>query len=280
MSSEGKSDDDQTDKDSSAEDHECLYQIIWWSIQFKSTLIILKVNLPATQASYEFGFAIILLIFASLSNMDDIEKEFPFQPLCLVLTWDVVDGDGEDQEDNSSPAASCMWNLFLLFTSCFLSVWAARMRSSPPLVHVSILYFICMKEENNVENKLLPFAQRLYNIAATKAHLSVHPEPSSASIKLLQCVISYCMLAQWNQKRRDVTHHNLEICVCFCTCFLRFPPINLNMIPPTVYNHMDAVIMCCDWDSYPPKRPNTTPDPLSQGLTIMVNSFHTCCRRQ
>lgn len=68
----------------------------------------MKVNLPATQASDEFGFAIILLIFASLSNMDDIEKEFPFQPLCLVLTWDVVDGDGEDQEDNSSPAASCM----------------------------------------------------------------------------------------------------------------------------------------------------------------------------
>ena len=102
-----------------------------------------------------FGFAIILLIFASLSNMDDTDNEFPSLLLCLILTWDVVDGDGEDQEDNSSPAASCMWNLFLLFTSCFLSVWAAWVRSSPPLVHISILYFICMKEENNVENKLI-----------------------------------------------------------------------------------------------------------------------------
>lgn len=72
------------------------------------TLILMKVNLTATQASYEFGFAIILLIFASLSNMDDTDNEFPFLLLCLVLTWDVVDGNGEDQEDNSSPAASCM----------------------------------------------------------------------------------------------------------------------------------------------------------------------------
>ena len=29
-------------------------------------------------------------------------------------------------------------------------------------------------------------------------------------------------------------------------------PINLNMYLLTVYNHMDAVIMCCDWDPDPP----------------------------
>ena len=30
------------------------------------------------------------------------------------------------------------------------------------------------------------------------------------------------------------------------------PPVNLNMYPLTVYNHMNAVIMCCDWDPDPP----------------------------
>ena len=37
----------------------------------------------------------------------------------------------------------------------------------------------------------------------------------------------------------------------FFTCFPRFPPFDLNMYPPTVYNHMD-VVMWCGWDPEPP----------------------------
>ena len=44
----------------------------------------------------------------------------------------------------------------------------------------------------------------------------------------LQCVISYSM-----------------------PVFQGVPPVNLNMYPQTVYNHTDAVIMCCDWDPDP-----------------------------
>ena len=34
--------------------------------------------------------------------------------------------------------------------------------------------------------------------------------------------------------------------------FYAFPPVNLNMYPLTVYNHMNAVIMCWVWDPDPP----------------------------
>ena len=38
--------------------------------------------------------------------------------------------------------------------------------------------------------------------------------------------------------------------VMFSRCFPGVPPVNLNL--RTVYNHMDAVIICCDWDPDPP----------------------------
>ena len=41
--------------------------------------------------------------------------------------------------------------------------------------------------------------------------------------------------------------------VFFSRCFPQRPPVNLNMYQLTIYNHMDAVIMCCDRD----------PDPLN-----------------
>ena len=37
----------------------------------------------------------------------------------------------------------------------------------------------------------------------------------------------------------------------FLRCFPRCPPVNLNMNLLTVYNHMDAVIICWDWDPVP-----------------------------
>lgn len=32
----------------------------------------------------------------------------------------------------------------------------------------------------------------------------------------------------------------------------RSTPVHLNMYQPTVYNHIDAVVMCCDWAPDPP----------------------------
>ena len=85
-------------------------------------------------------------------------------------------------------------------------------------------------------------------IGMVKAHLLstfvfFHAEPSSSSIKLHQCVSSYSMLALWIQRRHGSTGHDVKICVIFF--FPQCPPVNLNMYPLTVYNHMDAVIMCC-----------------------------------
>ena len=76
-----------------------------------------------------------------------------------------------------------------------------------------------------------------------------HAEPSSSSVKLHQCVISYSMLALWIQRRHGSTGHDVKICVIFF--FPQCPPVNLNMYPLTVYNHMNAVIMCCGWDLDP-----------------------------
>ena len=38
----------------------------------------------------------------------------------------------------------------------------------------------------------------------------------------------------------------------FITCFTPCPTFSLNMYRPTVYNHMDAIIMCWDQDPDPP----------------------------
>lgn len=70
----------------------------------------------------------------------------------LALTWDVVDGDGKNEEKDAPPTASCLPNSFLLFISCFLSFWAAQMRSFPPLVNIPILYFICTGEKKNKDS--------------------------------------------------------------------------------------------------------------------------------
>ena len=61
---------------------------------------------------------------------------------------------------------------------------------------------------------------------------------------------SHRMQVLWPLKRRDGTHNDDDIGV-FLRCFLGVPPVNLN--PQIVYNDMDAVIMCSDWN----------PDPLN-----------------
>ena len=51
--------------------------------------------------------------------------------------------------------------------------------------------------------------------------------------------------ALWLLQRDDGTSHDDDAGV-FSRCFPGVLPLNLN--PRTIYNHMDAVIMCCDWD--------------------------------
>lgn len=65
--------------------------------------------------------------------------------------------------------------------------------------------------------------------------------------------VCYCMHVLRNQKRCDYPHHDFEICV-FLFFFNMFPliSVNLNMYRPTVDNHIDAVMTCCDWDPDPP----------------------------
>ena len=47
------------------------------------------------------------------------------------------------------------------------------------------------------------------------------------------------------------------LCWFFFCCFFsrsspRYPPVTLNKQPLTVFTQMDAVMMCCDWDTDPP----------------------------
>ena len=45
----------------------------------------------------------------------------------------------------------------------------------------------------------------------------------------------------------DGPHLDDDVCVFFSMCFPKCLTVNLNMYPLTVCNHMDAVIMFCDW---------------------------------
>ena len=50
-------------------------------------------------------------------------------------------------------------------------------------------------------------------------------------------------------KKGATVHVKIMTPVCFVSTFFpRCPPVNLNMYPATVCNHIDAVIMCCDYD--------------------------------
>ena len=61
---------------------------------------------------------------------------------------------------------------------------------------------------------------------------------------------SHIKPALWLLKQRDGTHHDDDVYV-FIKGFPRCPPVNLNMYMLNVYNHMDDVIMCSDWDPDP-----------------------------
>lgn len=56
--------------------------------------------------------------------------------------------------------------------------------------------------------------------------------------------VVWCLTIRENKNTRcDVTYDDADINV-FPPC----PPVDLNMCPRTVYIHMNAVIMFCDWD--------------------------------
>ena len=84
---------------------------------------------------------------------------------------------------------------------------------------------------------------------ASSPPVVIHTEPSTAGVKMNRRVISHRKLALPLLKRRDGPRHDDDICV-FSRCFPGVPPVNLN--PRTVYNHMDADIMCSDCDPDPP----------------------------
>ena len=69
-------------------------------------------------------------------------------------------------------------------------------------------------------------------------------------------------------KRSNGTCHVDEVCV-FLARLLRCPPVNLNMYPLTVYNYIDAVIMCSDWD---PDPSNILESDISPGSYIITLS--------
>lgn len=49
------------------------------------------------------------------------------------------------------------------------------------------------------------------------------------------------MLTLQNQKNEG-THHDIDMCVLFFQQIpFQFPPVNLNIYPLSIYNHMDAV---------------------------------------
>ena len=67
----------------------------------------------------------------------------------------------------------------------------------------------------------------------------IHTEQSISTLKTHRCVI------------HTESRHCSSWSPCVFKGFPRCPPVNPN--PWTVYNNMDAVIMCCDWD---PDLPN------------------------
>ena len=78
--------------------------------------------------------------------------------------------------------------------------------------------------------------------------LFVHTEPSSSSVKTHQCVIHterHC-----GSKRGVMVHFIMMVSVFMFNAYW-YPPVYLNKYPLTVYNHMDAIILCFDLDPDP-----------------------------
>ena len=57
-----------------------------------------------------------------------------------------------------------------------------------------------------------------------------------------------------------------HLCV-FYRCISQVPPLNLNIYLLTVYNHIDAVIKCCDWDP-------DTPNILESDKHVFCSKIH------
>ena len=86
---------------------------------------------------------------------------------------------------------------------------------------------------------------------ANLLHFFVHPNPSSFVIKLHQWVNSNSMSAPQLNNAGRYTWWRWDLFFP-SVCLLRYPHVNLNMYWPTVYNHMDLFLKCCDWRPEPP----------------------------
>ena len=87
------------------------------------------------------------------------------------------------------------------------------------------------------------YTQRLCIISTTEVH------QASAFVCSDRTKQLWCKAAQ--SKRGVTVHVMISASVCF---FSVFPTMSthLNMYPLTVYDYMDPVIMCCDWNPDPP----------------------------
>lgn len=48
-----------------------------------------------------------------------------------------------------------------------------------------------------------------------------------------------------------IQHSGTMVHIMAFTAFRKCPPVNVNMYSLTVYNHIDTVILCCEWDPNP-----------------------------
>ena len=65
------------------------------------------------------------------------------------LTWDVVDGDGQDKKHDPSPAAPSAHHLFLFLSVVRVLGLGAVEAASPPLVHLPVLDLVWMSDTQN-----------------------------------------------------------------------------------------------------------------------------------
>ena len=157
----------------------------------------------------------------------------------------------------SSPVLSMLLHLFLdcfvfpvfLLVSMAILGWPHWPPLWPPQIWL-VVGQVCQhkKQEKCCQSlftQLALFTQRLHIISgAVVRQFSSDGDSHRAKHLFLQVCNSHRKLALRLLKRRDITHHVNDV-----GAFPRCSPVNLN--PWTVYNHMDAVIMCSDWDPQP-----------------------------
>ena len=114
--------------------------------------------------------------------------------------------------------------------------WINKLTLKDNTVYTVLLLCICGGPcQLSSFKRVAPVTQRSC-IITNSSPLVVHTERSISALKTNCRIIQE---AWWWWQR-----------LCVFKLFPRCRPVNLNLL--TVHNHMDAVILCCDWDSDPP----------------------------